>query len=86
MKPENISMVVIKRAVSFRSCFESHSFLTNDKEEKLADSQRPDLPCSYYHRLCHSAIDKVSHERACGAQLAEENSTKDEKSHIYVKM
>jgi hypothetical protein len=38
-------------------------------------SNRPDLPCSYCDRLCHSDIGKVSHECACQARLAEENST-----------
>ena len=37
--------------------------------------QRLDLPCSYRDRPCHSAIGRVSHERACLTQLEEMIST-----------
>jgi hypothetical protein len=47
----------------------------NNKEEKMPISRRQDLPCSYCDRLCHSAIGKVNHVRACLARLVEENST-----------
>jgi hypothetical protein len=68
------------------------------KMRKMPVSHRPDLSCSFCDRLCHSAIGKGSHERACLARLAKDkqifenlerylqNICKDEKNeytHIY---
>ena len=45
------------------------------QRRKMPALQRPDHPCSYCDRPCHSAIGRVSHERACLAQLDKMNST-----------
>jgi hypothetical protein len=45
------------------------------QRRKMPASHRPDLPCSYCDRSCHSAIGRVSHERACLTQLDEMIST-----------
>jgi hypothetical protein len=45
------------------------------QRRKMPALYRPDLPCSYCDQPCHSAIGRVSHERACLAQLDEMIST-----------
>ena len=45
------------------------------QRRKMPALHRRDLPCSYCDSPCHSAIGRVSHERACLAQLDEMIST-----------
>jgi hypothetical protein len=45
------------------------------QRRKIPALHQPDVPCSYCDRPCQSAIGRVSHERACLAQLDEMIST-----------